>query len=262
MEKLFLLRYDTEGTGVEKNAGFFETAVAVHSRHNIPVTFFCRGATIDAREEQFRWLAPEIKGNPLFDVQDHSYSHLGIPYERGQDLPAVRADYERSFAAHERIFGQRPIGVSLCGNTPESGEGNRLAGFDVTEKSRAEFQILADLGVRMVDTLLVGRDGSREFINYAALGHPEIMGFPSDFSDTSWLHARTFGDPLAYISGLIEERAARGQHLALILHDWCSWQFGLDHELGHVPLVAAKARACGYRLVTHLECLHNPSLWR
>jgi hypothetical protein len=46
-------------------------------------------------------------------------------------------------------------------------DGNSLSGFDATEKSRAEFEMLVDLGVRMINTFYTGIRGISEFMNYA-----------------------------------------------------------------------------------------------
>jgi len=163
--KIFLLRYDTEWNNprgrrrppppgdpvvvrdyhsLESMAGFFEKVVEVHRKDSIPATFFCQGAAIDFREDEFRNFFGEVKDDPLFDLQDHSYSHIGLGYSRGNPVDVIRADYERSFAAHERVLGKRPVGISICG-TPE---GPRLSGFDATEKSRAELDMVARLGDR------------------------------------------------------------------------------------------------------------------
>jgi len=264
MRKLFLLRYDTEASDPAKPRqmdGFFEKVIEIHRKYVIPATFFCLGRSLDMREREFREFFAEVKDDPLFDVQDHSYSHIGLAYENSDPLEVTRADYEKSFAAHERVFGRRPIGVSLCGTPGRYGA--RLPGFDATDKSRAEFAMLASLGVRMVDTLLRGHDESREFVNYAALGHSEIMGFPSGGpeNDVGWYYRRAYGDPEEHLNGLIRKRAAEGAHMPVVLHDWCAWEFCPDKELGHVVHAADTARRESYELVTHRQCLRDPTPW-
>jgi peptidoglycan/xylan/chitin deacetylase (PgdA/CDA1 family) len=240
--------------------GFFEKVIEVHRKCVIPATFFCCGKSLDMRTAEFRRFFDEVKDDPLFDIQDHSYSHIGIAYEKSAPLEATRTDYERSFAAHERVFGRRPVGVSLCGTSGRDGE--RVPGFDVTDKARSEFEMLASLGVRMVNTLLSGSDPARDFISYAPLGHPDIMGFPSGpESDVSWFYRRAHGDPEAHIARLIRDRAAEGAHMAVILHDWCAWEFGPDKDLGHVVRIAETARRCGYEMATHVQCLRDATVW-
>ena len=259
MAKLLLLRYDTERDDPAEMAGFFDKAISVHRQHAIPATFFCRGGAIDAREDDFATFYDEVAGDPLFDIQDHSYSHIGLGYERGKPVGVLRADYQRSFASHLRVFGVLPIGISICGTGGK--DGVRLGGFDQTEKSRAELDMVASLGVRMINACLLGVDESREFTSFASVGYPQIMGFPSGFSDTSWMHRREHGDPMAYILSQIRERGRRNEHMPVMLHDWVAWRHAPDKGLGHVVQIAEAARTAGYRMVTHLECLEDTDLW-
>jgi len=259
MEKLFLLRYDTESRSAEDMAGFFDQAIAVHREHEIPATFFCTGGAIDARERDFRAFHQEVAGDPLFDIQDHSYSHIGLGYEAGQPVDVLKADYERSFASHERVLGKRPIGISICGTGGV--DGKRLPGFDSTEKSRTEFDMVAGLGVRMINATLTGVAESRSFVNYGRLGYPDAMGFPSGYSDTSWMHRREKGDPMAYMLSEVEARASRGEHMPLMLHDWVAWNHAPDRALTHVVQITDKARDAGFTAVTHAWCLQEKTLW-
>ncbi|MBN2584421.1 MAG: hypothetical protein JXL80_15275 [Planctomycetes bacterium] len=260
MGKLFLLRYDTEADNPETMAGFFEKTVEVHRREEIPATFFCRGGAMDAREDHFRQFYEEVRGDPLFDIQDHSYTHIGLCYERGRGIDELRADYERSFAVHERLFGVRPVGISLCGTSGR--DGAPLPGFDSTDKARQEFEMVAGLGVRMLNTRLVGHQTKSEFVNYGSLGHGDIMGFPSGYSDTDWMYQRNHGDPDEYVASIIGEHASHGWHMPLMLHDWCAWTCADDKELTHVRRAADVARRLGYELRTHITCLNDTSLWK
>ncbi|NLS75910.1 MAG: polysaccharide deacetylase family protein [Chloroflexi bacterium] len=260
MTKLFLLRYDTERDPAQGMGGFLDKVIQVHRKHAIPATFFCCGGTLDGDRALFAAFGREVAGDPLFDLQDHSHTHIGLGYERGRPLEELRANYERSFAAHRAVFGKAPVGVSICGTGGK--DGPRLQGFDQTAKSRAEFEMMASLGLRMINTFLMGEDESRAFVDYGRLGHPEIMGFPSGHGDTSWMYRREHGDPMEYILAAIEERAARDEHMPVMLHDWVAWLHAGDQELTHVVRIADQARRLGYRLVTHLECLQDEALWR
>ena len=77
----------------------------------------------------------------MFDIQDHSYSHVGLGYSKGQSVDVLKADYQRSFDAHGRVLGERPIGVTICGTSGK--DGPRLRGFDETEKGLEELHVLA-----------------------------------------------------------------------------------------------------------------------
>lgn len=258
-EKLFLLRYDTETWQPEQMEGFLEKVVEVHREHEIAATFFCKGATLELMAERFKAFNEQVKDDALFDIQDHSYSHIGLGYQRGKPVEVIRADYERSFAVHKRIFGVRPVGISKCGTSGK--DGPSVHGFDATEKSRAELDMVASLGVRMINSFLTSIDGSKEFINYGSLGHPEMMGFPSAYGDTGWMWRREFGDPMEYILGQIKARANRGEHIPLMLHDWVAYLHSPDKELTHVKRIVDTARKLGYKLVTHIACLQDRELW-
>lgn len=257
--KVFLLRYDTEAMGMDMT-GFFEKIVSVHRADQIPATFFCLGVSIDNRRDAFADFFTEIQNDPLFDIQDHSYSHLGLGYEDGNPVDVLRADYERSFELQEQVFGTRPAGIAICGTNGI--DGPRLSGFDETEKSLAEFHMVAELGVTMINTFLMGIDESREFTSYASIGHPDIMGFPSSYSDTSWMWQEDFGDPMEYILSQINERGRWGVHMPLMLHDWVAWNYAPDRELTHVRIIAEHARSLGYEMLTHRACYDENDLWR
>jgi len=258
MKKIFLLRYDTERNDQKEMDGFFDKVVRVHRSEGIPATFFCTGKAVEARETDFRDFFAEAGNDLLFDIQDHSYSHVGLGCTAGKSVDDLKIDYAKSFAVHERVFGRRPIGVSICGNG--SVDGKRLKGFDETEKGREELGMLAELGARMINTFLVNTDECAAFGNYAALGHPEIMGFPSGYSDTAWLLHKTYGDPLEFVFSQIARHSNHGNPMPLVMHDWVAWSHAPDRELTHVKKIADYARRQGYTLATHLACYKTRAL--
>jgi peptidoglycan/xylan/chitin deacetylase (PgdA/CDA1 family) len=260
-KKQFIIRFDTESRQREEMKGFFEKIVSVQRSQHIPISYFCLGAAIDKRESEFLEFAQETKDDPLFDFQSHSYSHVGIGYSKGKSVEVLKADYEKAFAVHERIFGSRPIGVSICGTGGI--DGPSLCGFDATDKSRAELDMLAKLGVKMINTNLCGADSKIEFINYSKIGHPEIMGFPNGTpSDNSWLRGRKYGNPKEFITKQIQDNAKLNNHMAIMFHDDTGWIDVNDKELDHLKLVVDVARKSGYELATHIACYQNKSLWK
>lgn len=256
----FLIRIDTESRQKNEMKGFFNKIISVQQENNIPISFFCLGEAIEIREEEFRGFYQDVKDDPLFDIQDHSYSHIGLGYRDGELVEVLRADYERSFSVHERVFGKRPIGISLCGTGGRNGP--LLCGFDATEKSHAELDMLAELGVKMINTNLCASDSTSEFINYSKIGHPEIMGFPNGLSDTGWLKRKKYGDPIKFIQSQILENSKRNNHMAIMLHDHIQWIDMKDKELNYLTTIARYAREQGYELVTHIDCYNHKSLWQ
>lgn len=267
MNALCLFRYDTETDDAAAMRGFLPKVVAVHREHRIPATFFCTGRMLEKREAEFRDFAVEIAGDPLFEVEDHSYSHIGAGYEAGSPVEVLRSDYERSFDLHRRVFGKLPAGISLCGTGGR--DGARLAGFDATPKAGEELAMFASLGVRRINCFLKGCREDRDFCDYASLGHPEITGFPSGHSDTGWMMEKTPDwhwrrrEPYAEaVAGMLDEIRRRGReqsHMPIMLHDWAAWTMAPDHELDHVKRFAETAAAAGLELVTHGEACRR---WR
>ncbi len=259
--KKFLIRYDTESRQREEIKGFFEKIVSVQRSYDIPLSFFGLGAAIDKRKSEFIEFASEVKGDPLFDFQCHSYSHIGLGYEKGKSIEVLKADFEKAFEVHEGVFGSRPSGVSICGTGGV--DGPSLCGFDATDKSRAELDMLANLGVKMINTNLCGVDSTTEFINYSKIGHREIMGFPNGTpSDNGWLRGRKYGDPKEFITKHIQENAKKNNHMAIMFHDDTGWIDVNDKEMDNLKLVVDVARKNNYEVVTHLSCYQNEKLWK
>jgi peptidoglycan/xylan/chitin deacetylase (PgdA/CDA1 family) len=259
-KKKFLIRIDTESREKNEMRGFFNKIISVQQKNNIPISFFCLGAAIEIREEEFRNFYYEVKDDPLFDIQDHSYSHIGLGYQNGEPVDVLKADYEKSFSVHERVFRKRPIGISMCGTGGRNGP--LLCGFDATVKSRAELEMLSKLGIKMINTNLCTADSTTEFINYSELGHPEIMGFPNGLSDTGWLKRKKYGDPRKFIQSQIADNANQNNHMAIMLHDHIQWIDMEDKGLNYLITIANYAREQGYELVTHVECYNHKGLWQ
>jgi peptidoglycan/xylan/chitin deacetylase (PgdA/CDA1 family) len=260
MNPTCLLRYDTETDDAAQMRGFLPKLVEVHRRHAIPATLFCTGRMLEARADEFRDFAAEVRGDALFELQSHSYGHIGVGYEAGSTLDVLRADYERAVGIHESVLGQRPNAVSICGTGGK--DGPRLKGFEQTSKSRAELDMLVSLGIRRINTFLASKAEDLEFCDYADLDHPDVVGFPSGFSDTAWMlqhgapdwlwHRREpFTDAVAGIVREIERRGREHLHMPIMLHDWAAWCHAPDRELDHVKRFAEAARRAGLALATH-----------
>ncbi len=259
MEKVFLLRYDVERDNRRVMKGFFEKVVEVHREEKIPATFFCTGRSMDKRKKDYSWFIEQVRDDSLFDIQNHSYSHIGIGYTNGKTIEALKADFEKSIQSQLSVGGKQPIATSICGVGPVYGR--RLTGFDETEKGRQELDMLASLGFTMINSFLTGVDESKEFCNYTSLGHPEIMGFPSGFSDTQWLQNVPYEEALSYILGIIEIQAEHNEHMPLMMHDWVVWTRTPEKNLDVIIKTAKKARECGFNLLTHTRCYEKKELW-
>jgi peptidoglycan/xylan/chitin deacetylase (PgdA/CDA1 family) len=260
MNRIMLLRYDTERSDAGMMAGFLDTVLDVHRGDAIPVSMFCLGHTLENRADEFRAFYKEVAGDALFDMEDHSYSHIGMGYEAGPSIEELLADYEKSFRMHREVFGKDPFGTSMCGTSGR--DGASLSGFDATEKSRREFEMVASLGVKMISSFLSGIDRSCCFHHFGRLGRADIMGFPSNNGDTGWMRRKEFGDPMEYILAQIRQGAEAGRHIAVVMHDWVAWNHAPDKKLTHVRLIAEAGRRHGYELRTHRACYDDGPLWQ
>ncbi|MHC4886837.1 MAG: polysaccharide deacetylase family protein [Planctomycetota bacterium] len=256
--RYFLLRYDTENPRGDEMLGFLPKVLEVHARESIPVTLFCTGQTLEARREEFIDFWDEASANPLFDVQDHSYSHIGVGYEEGRPVPELRDDYEKSLAAHRTVFGKEASATALCG---VSDSGSRLPGLDSTEKSREELAMLAGLGLTMLPAYVTYSEPTA-FCSYARLGYPHIMGYPSVEGDTHWLMNHDADYARTHMKNVIDQRWESGGHGAVIFHDWCQWNHGPDQELSLVCDIADYARNRGFTLATIQDCYNDTEIWR
>ncbi len=257
MNPVLLLRYDVEGGG-ENVSGFLEKAVGIHRKDSIPVGFFCVASEIEARPSEFKDFAVELKGDELFNIHDHSYSRVPLLYENGPSVSEIDDDYARSLEVFERIMGFRPEGTSLCASTTA---GKGLPGFDATAKTRDELEVLAKHGFKMTTCALAGHVRMHEFVSYAKLGHPEIMGFPSGNGDKNWLLNPTAEKPLDALFQVMEKAFFEGKHLGIVLHDWVTWNHAPDKEFSHIRRIADRARDLGFRMATHSACLRETELW-
>ncbi|HVK06960.1 MAG TPA: hypothetical protein VM490_26065, partial [Armatimonadaceae bacterium] len=78
-----LLRYDVESRDADAMDGFLKRLASAHRAHDLPVTLFCTGGALEAREGAFRTFREETAGDARFEIGDHSYSHIGVGYESG-----------------------------------------------------------------------------------------------------------------------------------------------------------------------------------
>jgi len=115
----FLIGYDTEHRETEVTRRFLAAARQVHEDLGIPCTLFIVGRTLRQSPEQFAALV----GHPLFDLQQHTETHLllktvyqeneaGITVFRGGSVEEVRTDVAAAQRTFKDILGFRPTGLT------------------------------------------------------------------------------------------------------------------------------------------------------
>jgi peptidoglycan/xylan/chitin deacetylase (PgdA/CDA1 family) len=117
-----MIGYDVEAHGNPAvTRAFLDAAFALHTELNAPCTLFLLGKVVEQNAEQ---LEPFV-GHPLFDLQQHTYSHKlfktvcmeddsgKVTVYRGASLAEVEEDVARGRDVMIRLLGVDPIGV--CG---------------------------------------------------------------------------------------------------------------------------------------------------
>jgi len=119
---VLLIGYDVEAHGnPEVTRAFLQTAAQLHRELEAPCTMFLLGKVVEENASHIRPLV----GDPLFDLQQHTYSHKlfktvcmqdntgKVTVWRGASPAEVEEDVARARDAMIKLLGVDPIGV--CG---------------------------------------------------------------------------------------------------------------------------------------------------
>ncbi|MCU1441594.1 MAG: polysaccharide deacetylase [Rhodoglobus sp.] len=119
LSSAFLLGYDVEHQDPAITRAFLSRAVQLHREFDFPATFFVLGETLERNIEQFR----QIVGDPLFDVQQHTYTHKplktlvqrnssGVTLIQGGSLERIRDEVTRTSELLASSLGVRCTGLT------------------------------------------------------------------------------------------------------------------------------------------------------
>ena len=224
-----LIGYDVEAQpdSLWPTAQFLSTMQALHEGLDVPATLFIVGQTLEANVEALRPLVD----HPLFDLQQHTYSHLllktvvmdsgtGVELMEGGSLAQIAQEVTKT----QRLFREL-LGVECIGLTGPYGYYRGL-------QDRPDIlRVLYAAGIRFTRT--DARNGSdwqpvpldRQPYWYDLQG-VEILEFPiQGYQDVYRRRACGWKDLDCYFQGLqgeIEEVAERDLILDYCQHDWSS----------------------------------------
>jgi peptidoglycan/xylan/chitin deacetylase (PgdA/CDA1 family) len=225
-----LIGYDVEWLGEgDVTPRFLEHARSLHNRLGVPATLFVVGQTLERWVPQFQVIA----GDPLFDIQQHTYSHqlLKTVYiEDGRSVRVVRGvsiDETREEVAKTSALLAEHLGVQCMGLT---GPWCYYRGL----RDRPDIlQVLWEEGIRFTRT-----DGRNERdwhpvsldlqpYWYDALGFPEILEIPIHGWHDCVIRDEVLGweDVDGYVESVkpyIDRAAAEDTVFSLCQHDWSS----------------------------------------
>lgn len=235
---------------------FLKEMQRVHTELSAPCTLFVRGATLEQSVPQFQ----ALKENPLFDLQQHTYSHLifkkidvfvdGEHLTHGNDEPVekIKADVAKASDVFEKNLGFRPLGLT----TPYA--------FYLGLKGRPDIlEALHTVGIRFI------RSYGRNKVGYSPVplevqpffyveeGFPDILELPANgWQDCYWRERygykanweRQIYTDLDYV-------AERDYFLALVQHDWSSIRE--DKKMQRTKAIILYAQKIGVRIISYRQ---------
>ena len=192
-----------------------------HGDLGVPATLFVCGRTLTHATDAVQAAA----ANPLFDIQQHTYSHLLFKDQAWKDgvfraSPPHAIGEELAFtsALIERYAGSRCIGL----RTP--------FGYYRGLRDRPDLlQLLADAGIRYVSAWGRNDEGGNptpwvQPFWYEEEGYPDILELPFQFwLDGIWFDMHGFGNGTGFRAELrraVDEIADQDLVYGVCFHDW------------------------------------------
>ncbi len=263
-----LIGYDTEsGCVVEASyepLKILEKSIAsiikLHVREEVQATFFVVGRTL----EMGRSILKNLREYPdLFDIQQHTYSHLPLKsiYPQtdaasvandnnvvGGTLPQIRREVSRTSQLLLKHLGVDCTGI------------RGPWGYYMGLKDKPEIlDVLEECGIRFTSTYI---RNSRDYFpvpmsvqpfTYVKQGHPGIMELPSqDWVDSVWRTVYGWGRVSAYarhLSRVIRRIAGKQLVWGTCFHDWSVITF--DPKLKMMEALIDQARDSRVKLLSY-----------
>jgi peptidoglycan/xylan/chitin deacetylase (PgdA/CDA1 family) len=252
-----LIGYDVEWRGEEDvTPRFLEQARLLHNRLGVPATLFVVGQTLE------RWVPQiqDIAGDPIFDIQQHTYSHqlLKTVYiEDGRSVRVVRGvtlEETREEVRKTSALLAEYLGVQCTGLT---GPWCYYRGL----RDRPDIlRVLWEEGIRFTRT-----DGRNErdwhpvSIDlqpywYDALGFPDVLEIPIHGWHDCVIRDEVLGweNVDGYVESVrpyIERAAAEDRVFSLCQHDWSSIRG--DPQMRATETVIRYAQEQGLRFMSY-----------
>lgn len=277
---VLLIGYDTESAAVGEGLARFlgpevpqyrcaldpETArrgvtllARLHDELEAPCTFFVCGRTLlhalDALEA--------VAASPLFDVQQHTYSHVVFRDVRyrptGSDVEAVLPETPAVALREELRFTseliRKYLGRECVGLRTPFGHYRGL-------RDRPDLlQIIADAGLRYVTSWGRNEDNGNptpwvQPFAYTEEGFPGLLEIPFQFwLDGVWFDAHGYGEGKGFLKalrGAIDEIAEQDLVFATAFHEWCAVAAN-EEETGWIRGLIEYARERGVEVMSYSD---------
>ena len=252
----FLIGYDVETRNVDVTRPFLRRCLEIHEATGVPATFFLTGRTLELNREELRPFA----AHPLFDFQQHAYSHMllksvciedpvdGVSFHRGGTLEQIRDEVRRTSELLQSEYGIRCEGLT----GPYCYYRGLVDRPDILE-------ILWEEGIRFTRTW--GRNAKDwqpvelevQPFRYALQGFPELLEVPihgwQDISlrkSVGWSNHQGFLDvELPYL----DRAAAEGLVFSYCTHDHSSTRD--DPQMAITEALLRHAKSLGVTTMTY-----------
>lgn len=254
--------YDVEAGAPACTREFLGVMSRLHVARGAPCTLFVRGQTLEKNARQIK----EIVGNPLFDLQQHTYSHLIFKriecdtgkkhevYGKDESIVTIKKDVEKANDVFRKKLGISPIGMT----TPYAFHRGLLDRPDILAVLHgAGIRFLRSWGRNEKGYTPVPLDVQPFF--YDEQGFPDMLECPVNgwqdciFRDDHGWKARW---DQTFIADL-DQVARRGEYIALCQHDWSSIRE--DPEMEMTAAIIDHALASGVRIISY-KALYDEKL--
>jgi peptidoglycan/xylan/chitin deacetylase (PgdA/CDA1 family) len=247
-DAVFLIGYDVEHLDPAVTRRFLDRAVELHHEYQVPATLFVLGETLERNVDALA----RIVGDPLFDVQQHTYTHkplktlvqrnaAGTRLIAGGSLERTRAEVTRTSDLLERA-----LGVDCTGLTGPYGYYRGLSDRpDILE-------VLWDCGIRFLRTDARDQHDWQPVpfdvqpYRYACQGFPELLEFGiQGWQDCLLREELGWSDHAGYLAEVergLDAIVERGLVWSYLQHDWSSLRADADLALTEAVLKAVRER--------------------
>jgi len=259
MKGIMLIGYDVEArAAADVTPRFLEQARVLHNRLGVPATLFIVGQTLEQWASEFQAIAAD----PLFDLQQHTYSHQllkTVHIDDGKSIRVVRGVSLQETRHEVRKASQllrKHLDVECIGLT---GPWCYYRGL----RDRPDIlEVLWQEGIRFTRT-----DGRNEHdwhpvsmdlqpYWYQALGFPEMLEIPIHGWHDCVIRAEVLGweDLEGYVESVkpyIDRAANEDKVFSLCQHDWSSIRE--DPEMRATEAFIRYAQGQGVRILTYRD---------
>lgn len=247
---MLLIGYDVEAHWApDETLQFLEIAEQVHTELNAPCTLFIVGKVLEMNPEAFR----KIAKNPLFDLQQHTYSHLrlkpvtiireGKPKVLDCGTPEqIQEELEKTNELFQKFLMQAPIGLTgPYANHYENG----------LRDSPELLAVIHRCGIRFLRCF--GKKGGANLALdvqpfwYAEQGYPDILEFP--------IQKYGYPDYEKELLVNLEKTAGNNYIWCNLQHEWSIAEH--DPKMEMISRLIIEARRLGIEVSSYFECYEN-----